>query len=271
MFENIKIGADPEMFAFDRTSGAIISAHEWFPGTKTTPFIVHKGALQLDGVAMEFNIDPASTREEFVQNIITVMSQARAYMPENTDQFYSSIAEFPEEYFKSLPFQVRQLGCSPDFNAWKGGMQNPSPFIKGPIRAAGGHIHIGFTEDQNPMGLQHVELCCDIIKQLDYYVGLWDSIHTLYDDQRRKELYGQAGAMRPKSYGVEYRTPSNYWLQDEFYMEEIFDLSMLAIKDFSEGKKAVDTFGDSVQSIINNNKDREVEELYYAVHKFIGR
>lgn len=55
-----------------------------------------------------------------------------------------------------------------------------------------------------------MEICAAFIKALDATVGLF---MTYIDrEPRRRELYGKAGAFRPKPYGVEYRTPSNAWI-----------------------------------------------------------
>jgi hypothetical protein len=67
----ILIGADPELFVFTR-SGKPVSAHDLIPGTKYEPHEVGNGAVQVDGVAAEFNIDPAANEDEFFFNIAFV-------------------------------------------------------------------------------------------------------------------------------------------------------------------------------------------------------
>ncbi len=69
----IAIGCDPETFL--KRHGEYISAFGMFPGTKNEPYKVNKGAIQVDGFALEFNIDPAFSAEEFDYNIQTVLNQ----------------------------------------------------------------------------------------------------------------------------------------------------------------------------------------------------
>ena len=38
----------------------------------------------------------------------------------------------------------------------------------------------------------------------------------------RKQLYGKAGAYRPKPYGFEYRTLSNFWVFDKKLIEWVW-------------------------------------------------
>ena len=49
------IGADPEVFVADSLTNTFVSAHDLVPGTKLEPFAVNKGAVQVDGMALEFN------------------------------------------------------------------------------------------------------------------------------------------------------------------------------------------------------------------------
>ncbi len=53
------IGADPEVFL--KVGKKNISSHGLINGDKKNPLKVDKGAVQIDGTALEFNIDPAST------------------------------------------------------------------------------------------------------------------------------------------------------------------------------------------------------------------
>lgn len=51
------VGADPELFV--SKAGVILSAFGLVGGTKKVPQKVERGAVQVDGMALEFNIDPA--------------------------------------------------------------------------------------------------------------------------------------------------------------------------------------------------------------------
>jgi len=53
----ILVGCDPELFV--KKDGVLVSAHGLVQGSKEHPFRVSKGAVQVDGMALEFNIDPA--------------------------------------------------------------------------------------------------------------------------------------------------------------------------------------------------------------------
>ncbi len=210
MFE-ILIGTDPEVFLKDK-DGNFVSAHGLIPGTKECPHPVDKGAIQVDGVALEFNTDPAKTDDEFVEYIAEVMAQMTEIYKGSRDDLIIAIqptATFDSIYFEALPEEVKLLGCTPDFNAYTG-EENTPPETTEPFRTGAGHIHIGWGDFENgdPM---HFELCRLLVRQLDaslfFSSLLWDS------DNRRRTLYGKIGAFRPKPYGVEYRPLSNSYLQ----------------------------------------------------------
>src|SRR3546814_5830384 len=81
------------------------------------------------------------------------------------------------------------------------------------MRCAGGHLHVGWTEGESLGSIQHVMNCSDLVKQLDWYVGLWSLGKD--KDKVRRSLYGKAGACRIKPYGVEYRVLSNFWIKNK--------------------------------------------------------
>jgi hypothetical protein len=246
----IKIGADPELFLRDIKTSKLVSAHDLLKGTKENPFKVNCGAVQVDGVAAEFNINPATSNLEFVTNIQVVMQQLQAMLPYHELQIYP-VAVFDEAYFKMLPEETRKLGCNPDFNAWTG-KQNPPP--DGSIttmRTASGHIHIGWTEDADVDDPSHFDDCCEVAKQLDYYIGvmslLWDN------DNRRRELYGKAGAFRVKPYGMEYRTLSNRWLINNRLQSWIWNTAYYAVYNLMNGQCLSEKHGDLARKIIDTN------------------
>ena len=149
----IKIGCDPEIFV--KKNGRFRSAHGLIPGTKKEPFRVAKGAVQVDGMALEFNIDPASSEDEFVDNIQTVMGELRAMVP-GYELAVVPTAVFHGNHFRCQPEEALELGCEPDFNAYTGN-ENEKPDNKRPMRTASGHIHLGFTEDQDPKDPEHFQ------------------------------------------------------------------------------------------------------------------
>lgn len=227
---NILIGADPELFL--KKDGEIVSAYGVIPGTKKQPYRVDEGAVQVDGMALEFNIDPCSTADEFVRRIAKVKSILGEMA--GGEMLAIPVAEFDEEYIKAQPEEAKELGCDPDYNAYTG-VQNTIPDATFNFRTGSGHVHIGWTEGEDPMHPDHFEACQMLTKQLDCCLGiaslLWDK------DKRRRNLYGKAGAFRPKPYGVEYRVLSNAWLNDDKLAHWIFNTANKAFNDLVEGKQ----------------------------------
>lgn len=208
--EGFTFGCDPEVFVTDNR-GELVSAHGLIPGTKKEPHKVECGAIQVDGMAAEFNTDPASTFEEFNRNIVIVMRQLRAALPKGYNILAKSSVVFPKEIIDAQPLEALELGCEPDYNAWTGGERNPRPEPgDSGLRSASGHLHIGWGKDINPDNKDHIGHCCDIVRQLDWFIGAPGL--QFEDDPERRKLYGRAGAHRRKNYGVEYRVPSNFWI-----------------------------------------------------------
>ena len=206
-----KFGADPELFVLDMTTNKYISGHGLIKGDKENPFPVDLGAVQVDGMALEFNIEPATNAREFSRNINIVREQMARMLPNHYALMDVPAIEFQKDSWDSTPDEDKVLGCTPDYNAWKGGVANViEDRGDSRLRTASGHIHIGWGSGYSNTDPAHLELCMEVVRQLDASVGLasleWDP------DTKRREMYGKAGAFRPKPYGVEYRVLSNRWL-----------------------------------------------------------
>lgn len=246
------IGTDTELFL--RKEDKFLSAYNVIPGSKSNPYPVKKGMVSVDGMALEFGIDPAHSFPVFKSNINTVLSRLQDLIPEDHEMAVVASVLFDEEYMEAQPEESKILGCDPDYNAWTG-EENPQPEAHPTMRTAGGHLHIGFIEGalKKEGDQAHFEDCRTIVKELDYYNGLFACV--VDNDNRRMNMYGQAGAFRPKPYGVEYRTLSNFWILRDDYMERVFNGCNWAIEGLKENKSVHEKFKDAfdVRSIINNN------------------
>lgn len=217
------IGADPELFICNGKQP--VSAWGMVPGSKEKPHPVDGGAVQVDGMALEYNIDPCSTEEDFVQKISSVQKQLRE-MVSGYEIWEFPTANFEPSHFEEQPFEAKEMGCEPDYNAYTG-TQQAKPSADSYTRTAGGHIHIGGFPTDDIYSPLHMARCIKLVKYMDLYVGLisllWD------DDDERRKMYGQWGSFRPKPYGVEYRSLSNKWIFDEKVVESVFNLTKNAI------------------------------------------
>ena len=95
----------------------------------------------------------------------------------------------------------------------------------------------------------------------DYYLGL--PALLLDGDDRRKELYGKAGACRFKEYGIEYRVLSNFWIANDDnrrwaweQAHKAFDMSQ---GDYMEMVSIVNP--EDIQKAINNNDKHMAEQF----------
>lgn len=210
--KNVLIGCDPEVFVLNKWNNKITSAHGLLNGTKMQPEIVDRGAIQIDGMALEFNIIPAATLKEFLTNIDVVMKSLKERIQAKNPSFdfaIQPVATFSQSDMDMVPEENRILGCEPDYNAYTG-KENHPPNDKRLFRTGAGHIHIGWTNNEKPHQQEHFHDCQVVTKQLDSTLF---SISELWDNDRvRRTMYGAKGAFRPKHYGVEYRVLSNRWL-----------------------------------------------------------
>tara|TARA_X000001382_G_scaffold116270_1_gene95365 strand:+ start:3431 stop:4258 length:828 start_codon:yes stop_codon:yes gene_type:complete len=246
----ILIGADPELFVREEQTNRMVPGFDLIPGTKQEPHKVNNGAVQVDGMALEFNIDPSRSLEEFVDNITSVQQQLQEMVAgKNYHLVAEPVAEFNQEDLNNLPGFALELGCEPDYNAWLYGQENyldPSASFLN-WRTGAGHVHIGWTEGvEDIFSIEHRMACIELVQELDYYLGvpslLWDT------DTKRREMYGAPGCYRPKPYGLEYRTLSNAWLRREEYTRQVYLNTKLAAKNyFDTDYRFVSEYGQSAK------------------------
>lgn len=217
----LSLGVDPEFF-LKNDKGVNISAHGLVPGSKKEPHRLNNGAVQLDGTAVEFNIDPCTTSAQFTGRIKRVLQDIKDRLPKGYNFDFSPTVHYDPVYFdKHVPQTSKELGCEPDYNAYTGKM-NPIPKRKGSMATGAGHFHFGWAEDLDPLNPDHFNDCCRLVKNLDVVFNVitpfWDN------DKERREMYGAPGAFRPKSYGCEYRTPSNAWVRYPNLYEYLYNV-----------------------------------------------
>jgi hypothetical protein len=239
------IGCDPEVLLANH-SGVFVSAIGKLPGTKDAPVDVEHGKVHVDNVAGEFNTRPAYSMEQFDESIRLMLDTMKELVQaQDLEVTEKAVGIYSQEEL-SHPDAMKG-GCEPDFDAYCDGMMNQSPPLGAvPIRCAGGHVHIGID------GLSEEDIR-QLIKTLDVFV----TIPMLkYEDPMRRVLYGGAGAFRRKAYGVEYRTPSNFWIFKKARREWMYRQVALAIHKF---KDVVVT--EYIKTVINDHRLVDAENI----------
>lgn len=255
-----KIGCDPEIFVFNEDTFKF-EFPLFIPGTKEQPYRVNKGAIQRDGASAEINIDPASSADEFYDNIREVIYGGLLPHLKAAGNYKLALLPaipLPRTDDKSLLV----LGCDPDYNAYNKGQANPIPkdglysfydpltglSSHNYIRTASGHVHVGWTDGEkdyaNPAKPHFID-CMVVTNQLDVFLGVplvGNCFHNVNRNNEaiRRQLYGNAGAFRPKPYGMEYRVPSCVWLSTKENIQRVFHLTTFAMMALEEGVVASD-------------------------------
>lgn len=201
----VTLGADPELFLTQ--NGNFRSAIGYIGGSKEYPRALGDRPgffIQEDNVAVEFNIPPAISLQEWCDSI----QWAKSEISKEVNKFGFDLAVVASALFPPLELQNPQalmFGCTPDYNAWKNGRRNPRPRSKDArLRSCGGHIHVGYSTDSTIDKHRAIQL-------MDLYLGVPSVM--MDEDQQRRKLYGKAGAYRDTEYGFEYRVISNFWLK----------------------------------------------------------
>ena len=243
----MRLGTDPEVF-LQNAEGKPISAIGYINADKWNPMQIpdmpEGFTLQEDNVSLEYGIPPAASAAEFIRSINAVMDKSLSYLPELSFSKLSCIV-FPEDQMQDPRAHI--FGCEPDFDAWtlktNRKPEPPHEFM----RSAGGHIHVETNQDP-----------ADVVRRMDLFLGIPSVL--MDTGEERKKLYGKAGAHRVKSYGVEYRTLSNFWVFDNRLIQWVWDNTKRAL----ESDIDLSQYGDIIVDAINNNNKQVAQDLVDA-------
>ena len=258
----INVGADPELFIINTKTKKVVSAIGLIPGTKEEPYRANdmpKGfGLQTDNILAEFNIPPATCKDEFVSNIL--------FMQDYIDKYVKNI--YPDLGIKCAASQIvpnselqsdqaKQFGCSIDYNVYT---QAPNEKPCGEttnIRSCGLHLHIGYD-------IPNIDTSLKFIKYLDAYIGVPSVIKD--KDTKRRSLYGKAGCFRLKPYGFEYRTLSGAMMNSTARLKFVWEQLEKAVSAIKAELPL--PLSDAVQNAINNS-DIELAKELMSTYKLV--
>lgn len=260
----LKIGADPELFV--KKDGKIASFAGVLGYHKLKKLDTGEGIrLQEDNVLLEFDIDPCESLTEFKGLMGKSLEICSSVAKEKGYELAMGVSShnFTKEEVQTMPDSAKEFGCQADLNALTG-LFNPTPRPTKGLRTAGGHVHIGYLDllkTDNPVDRDNSRYKAGVL--CDYLLGL----PSLFEDNDtlRRNLYGAAGAVRLKDYGIEYRTLSNYWIQDKCgeiwsRVNRVVDL----VLDPTSDEIFHMVSPDSVQRAINTN-DKAMAEQYLRI------
>lgn len=256
MFKKPSFGYDPEFFLKIKGTDELYPSIGLFGGTKEEkkplPRLGKGFGIEEDNVAVEMTAPPANSKEEFVGNLANMVQHLKDVLipginskkitPE-LDLDTRCSGNFEKKYLESK--QAKTFGCSPEMNAYTYDMFVASAENAANFRTCGGHIHIGWEGDKS------MEIATMLIRAMDLYLGLASLF--LDEDENRRKLYGKAGSCRITSYGVEYRTLSNFWVFNTDFSSWVYDQTLEAIKNVEIFKDNYSSTGMQVQHAINTN------------------
>jgi len=224
-YDGVWIGADPEFFV--KQNGVLTPICGLLGGTKEEPMALpdlgrFTGFLE-DNVMAEFNIDPCNNADDFAVKNQEVIDYIIERLGKGFTPHFMPAARFREEELDNE--QALTFGCDPDTNAYTLQAQDVNANDAGTLRTAGGHIHISWENAQ-----EDADEAAVVARAFDLFVTM--PMLFIEPMNERRTLYGKAGSMRVKPYGVECRQLSCFWLSSRATMKYVFNQTMKAI-DFA--------------------------------------
>lgn len=244
------LGADPEVF-FDR-HGRIVGAEKVLPAEG----VGYVNRVVLDGVQAELHPSQTDTTAGLGANISECFRNLDKRLKVHKGLFkvnFAQVVTVDADELASLSEGSRLLGCQPSFNIYGRRMKRvPETF---PIRSTAGHIHLGlpgtiFSQFGGPDYRQ------GLVPLLDILVGN-TSVILDRDPQAavRRKMYGRAGEFRRPNHGIEYRTPSSFWLKSYALMDLMFSLAITAVDVYATSLVAQDAGPEAdIAQVINLKK-----------------
>ena len=250
MFDT-NFGTDPEIFIVDGNESCIPPAslredHGFEFLDEITLVQEDDWKIIEDGAATEINVNPSPdldilydriTRaiegvKSFARNTFDLGVKVSPAVPFDTKRFWE---ERGEEFRTCVMF-----GCDPDLDIYSGEYSPEIAADDVPERFGGGHIHMQAPTDDNELfenTYYYTTRLMDIIVGSTAVALTRDTDDLVVEELKRLQYYGRPGKIRLQNYdggvkGIEYRTPSNFWIRDKKYanflltlMNSVFNLT----------------------------------------------
>lgn len=239
----LSLGSDPEMVIRDKKTGQPVSAVSIFKGvdfnySKETPLEKGKGRTYFhDNVNVEGTMPPAFSKEELIKNVHNYIKDAREILGEDFVLSNESYTVYPKKEFDSQ--EAMTFGCSAAYDAFTVAPIERIEASNIDYRTCGGHIHVGREDFKSIEGGELIDFESKISSVKLFELILGTALTVIDNDpssKKRKELYGKAGEHRPTEYGVEVRSPGNYWLGSPRTVSLVWDLSQIVYDIIFDGK-----------------------------------
>lgn len=285
---NPTLGGDPEFFVAD-ARGVVLNADRFLPG-KDDPILVasphhenRESKMFFDGIQAEIAAAHSNCREYFADNIAECLRIMIDRIPGNHRIILQPSARIQKAIIDNADPEARIFGCMPDFNAYTLCQNTPEMDASNhPFRYAGGHMHFGISSpyygpDNDEYAIAKTE---DGHLRAIKFFDLLVTIPTLLLDngpgaERRREKYGKAGCFRPTPYGIEYRTPSCWWLRSPMTVSLIYGLgrlawTMLTKKKDEDIRKAIGCTEDEIRGAIDEADFKTVKRIWENLRPYIS-
>jgi hypothetical protein len=276
-------GGDPEFFIGD-PNGGILNSDKFFPG-KDKPIQVMRsgestpiGKVYFDGIQAELGFSHSTCRETVIARIALALATAQSKIAENKIVLKPA-ARVRKAIIDQADPQARIFGCAPDFNAYTRSVNTPPMDASRHLyRYAGGHVHIGTSSygKLDSAAMKDPENHLAFVKAFDLIVSLpLLALDNAPGSKLRRTKYGKAGCFRPTPYGLEYRTPSCWWLQSPISASLIFGFMRLSWtlscnKAFDKFMQITKLEEGDIRGIVDEGDLKEAAKVWDKIRPYVA-
>jgi len=238
--DGITLGCDPELMVIDRNTGDLISA-QYFFGLKKW------GPVGYDGLLLELRPAPSVDESIVVDNMYDLLVKAR--------QFLSTSPMFPSTMLAGISSYHGRAAVARNI------ANNTALYQPLTKLTAGFHLHYGIPGEI--LGYQKKFVAQQVVKALDFYIGIPSIIPEGYGDSYRRTVtgieYGKPGMFRIDHRTLEYRTPGGALMKHPTLAKGLIGLGATVIEDIITRVK-IKTHGFTQLNEIAN--DADIRMLY---------
>jgi hypothetical protein len=284
----VRLGCDPEFFLKNKKT--IVESINIIPPEGLELGVyggTPPGKIIRDGLQVELNPLPKGCREQIaVEVAISLDALHHKLIKDNSgvSLSFNGVISLSEKEMKNLHDESKKFGCAPSNNIYTKEQSkitvNPENYS---YRSAGGHIHLGHCDSELMRDVfnKNTEI---VIELLDIICG---NTCVLVDrdpmQQERRKVYGKAGEYRLPPHGIEYRTLSNFWLNNYQLFGLAFGLARQAVevaanihlyeyqlKTKSPYRIILESINrDDIISAINNNDYKLAKRNFDKIKKYL--